>query len=117
MIDMGEERTAYTEALQRGVERLRRVLADMPEVRRVVLFGSYAAGRRDLATDLDVLVEMDSQLDFVMRTARLHQKLSLGVDLDLLVYTPAELAAMPESGLARRALAEGEVIYERDAAR
>jgi hypothetical protein len=34
-----------------------------------------------------------------------------------MVYTPAELAAMPERAFARRALAEGKVIYERDAAR
>jgi len=28
----------------------------MPEVQQVILFGSYAAGRRDLFTDLDVIV-------------------------------------------------------------
>ena len=50
-------------------------------------------------------------------TARLYQRLDLGVDLDLLAYTPAELAEMPEAGLARRALIEGEVIYERDVPR
>jgi predicted nucleotidyltransferase len=117
MIDLTKERRAYAEALEQGVERLPQMLAEVPEVRRAVLFGSYAAGHRHLTTDLDVLVEMDSPLDFVTRTARLYQRLDLGVDLDLLVYTPAELAEMPESGLARRALAEGEVIYERDAAR
>lgn len=117
MVDLAKERRAYVKALEQGVERLRRMLAEIPEVRRAVLFGSYAAGRRDLVTDLDVLVEIDSPLDFVTRTARLYQRLDLGVDLDLLVYTPAELAEMPEGGLARRALAEGEVIYERDSAR
>lgn len=116
MSDLADQRTAYACALERAVERLRRVLADIPEVRRAVVFGSYAAGRRDLMTDLDVLVEMDSTLDFVTRTARLYQRLDLGVDLDLLVYTPTELANMAEGGLARRALAEGQVIYERDAA-
>jgi len=116
VVDLADERRIYVEALEQAVVRLRTILPDIPEVRRAVLFGSYAAGRRDLLTDLDVLVEMDSPLDFVTRTARLYQRLNLGVDLDLLVYTPAELVQMPEGGLARRALAAGEVIYERQAA-
>lgn len=116
MLDLAKDRSSYIQALEQAVERLRQLLPEIPEIRRAVLFGSYAGGRRDLLTDLDVLVEMDSPLDFVTRTARLYQKLDLGVDLDLLVYTPAELVEMPETGLARHALAEGEVIYERDAA-
>ncbi len=117
MVELGKARSEYASALEESVERMRRVLAEIPEVRQAVLFGSYAAGRRDLTTDLDVLVEMDSSLDFVTRTARLYQRLGLGVDLDLLVYTPAELSTMPHGGLAHRALAEGKVIYERDPAR
>jgi predicted nucleotidyltransferase len=117
MVDLRQERKVYIEALERAVERLRRLLSEIPEVRKVVLFGSYAEGRRDLATDLDVLVEMDSPLDFTTRTARLYQALDLGVDLDLLVYTPDELPKMSGNAFARRALSTGEVIYEKDAAR
>ncbi len=117
MVDLTNERRAYARALEHAVQRLSRRLAEIPEVRRALLFGSYVAGRRDLTTDLDALVEMDSQLDFVTRTARLYQRLDLGVDLDLLVYTPAELARMPERGFVCRALEEGQVIYERDATR
>jgi len=40
------------------VDRLKRELASIPEVERVILFGSYVRGRRDLLTDLDVLVVM-----------------------------------------------------------
>lgn len=116
-MDLAEERTAYVRALEDAVERLCRAFSGMPEVRRAVLFGSFAAGCRDLTTDLDVLVEMESSRDFVTRTARLYQMLDVGVDLDLFVYTPPELAEMEPRGFIRRALAEGKVIYEKDASR
>ena len=46
-------------------------LRGIPEVYKVVLFGSYAKGRRDLFTDLDLIVVMDSRDDFVTRCAEL----------------------------------------------
>ncbi len=90
-------------------------LSALPEVERVVLFGSYLHGRRDLFTDLDLVVIMRSGEDFVTRTARLRSLVGgqLGVDLDLFVYTPEEVAACGSRGFIGHALAEGKVIYER----
>ncbi|MCX7668720.1 MAG: nucleotidyltransferase domain-containing protein [Anaerolineae bacterium] len=87
-------------------------LANMPQVRRAILFGSYAAGRRDLLTDLDILIIMDSSLDFVARTAEMYRALSVPVDVDLLVYTPEEIERRRHQGFLRRVLEEGTVIYE-----
>jgi predicted nucleotidyltransferase len=86
----------------------------MPEVDRVILFGSYANGRRDLFTDLDVLVVMKSDLDFVSRTADLYGRLDMDVDFDLLVYTPEELERRRETGFVQHVLKTGKVIYEKD---
>jgi len=72
---------------------------------------SYAEGRRDLFTDLDIIVIMDSDMDFIQRTANLYQVLNVGVDLDLLVYTPDEFDIMRTRGFVRHALESGEVIY------
>ena len=80
---------------------------------KVILFGSYAAGRRDLFTDLDLLVVMESQQDFLTRTAQLYSELAAGVDLDLLVYTPQEFDRMRERGFLRHALKHGSVLYEK----
>lgn len=113
--DLAFQREAYGRALDHALDRLRHVFAELPEVRRAIVFGSYAMGRRDLATDLDVLVEMESPLDFVTRTARLYPRVAAGVDLDLFVYTPAEIERMSSHGFVRRALEEGVVIYEKDA--
>ncbi|MFH1570121.1 MAG: nucleotidyltransferase domain-containing protein [Gemmatimonadota bacterium] len=92
-------------------------LAAMPEVQQVVLFGSYAAGRRDLFTDLDLIVVMDSPLDFVSRNANLAGRVHAGVALDLLVYTPEEMERMRDRSFMRHALATGKVLYARQAVR
>jgi len=89
----------------------------MPEVQKVILFGSYAAGRRDLLTDLDILVVMDSPLDFVARNVELARCLRAGVALDLLAYTPQEMERMRDRPFLRHVLKTGKVLYERKPSR
>ena len=48
MATLAEERERYVTALAHDLESLVHQLSQIPEVRKVVLFGSYAAGRRDL---------------------------------------------------------------------
>jgi len=110
---LAERRTEYAEALERALDTIVTRLAGMPEVERVILFGSYAAGRRDLFTDLDLLVVMSSEQDFVHRTAELYRQVATGVDLDLLVYTPEEFRRLQGYGLVRDALETGNVLYEK----
>jgi len=90
-------------------------LAQLPEVQKVLVFGSYRQGRRDLFTDLDVLVVMRTTEGFLARTQRLYGLLGggLGVDLDLIAYTPEELAANMSRPFFRQVLREGEVVYEK----
>ena len=110
---LAEERAAYGLALDDALDSILDRLTSMPEVERVILFGSYASGRRDLFTDLDLLVVMDSEQPFLERTARLYRQMQAGVDLDLLVYTPQEFARLRQQGFVKHALATGQVIYER----
>ena len=97
------------EALQHIVARL----AQTPDVQRVILFGSYAQGRCDLLTDLDILIVMESPLDFVTRTAQMYRLLSTSVDMDILAYTSEEFERNRHRGFIRQALKEGRVIYEK----
>ncbi|MCL4515395.1 MAG: nucleotidyltransferase domain-containing protein [Firmicutes bacterium] len=79
---------------------------------KVILFGSYARGRADLFTDLDLLVVLDSKLPFVERTARLYGQLVPRVATDILAYTPEEWKAIQERPFIKNALSEGKVLYE-----
>lgn len=113
MDSLALERERYARALENDLRSLVLQLSAVPAVSKVILFGSYASGRRDLFTDLDLLVVMDSSLDFVGRTAYLSQKLHASVALDLLVYTPEELLHMRHRPFIRQALETGDVLYER----
>lgn len=113
MSALAAERKRYIEALAQDLESLVQQLGAIPAVRQVILFGSYAAGRRDLGTDLDLLVVMESPLDFVTRNADLARRLQAGVALDLLVYTPQEMKQMQNRPFIQKVLETGKVLYER----
>jgi predicted nucleotidyltransferase len=108
-----QRRAIYIRALEEDLKRIRQQLAAMPQVVKIILFGSYAAGRRDLFTDLDLLVIIESDLDFPSRMAVLYGQIRASVDVDLLAYTPEEFERMQSRGFVRHALATGKVIYER----
>ncbi len=113
---LAHRRQEYRRALSRALRQIVAALARNPDVERAILFGSYADGRRDLFTDLDILVIMHSSRDFVTRTALLYRELAVPVDLDLFVYTPDEIEANRQRGIIREALQKGTVIYEKPTA-
>jgi predicted nucleotidyltransferase len=82
-------------------------------VEKISLFGSYARGKSDLFTDLDVLVIMDTDKPFTERTAEIYSLLALPVDSDILCYTPREFRRMKETPFLKKALADEVVLYEK----
>lgn len=90
---LAEKRAEYAKDLQRALNKIVSHLANMPQLEQVILFGSYAAGRRDLFTDLDLIVVVHSEQDFVHRTAELYQQ--------------------RQRGFVRQALRTGRVLYEK----
>jgi predicted nucleotidyltransferase len=113
MTEWAKLRERHARNLEHNLEQIIQQLGNISEVHRVILIGSSATGRRDLLTDLDLLVIMDSHLDFVARCADLAGRLRADVALDLLVYTPAEFEAIQDRPFFRQALKSGKVLYER----
>ena len=109
-----EKRENYAKKLDEAKEHLIQVLSRIPGVERVILFGSYSRGKKDLLTDLDVLVIMRTPLGFMERLKLLYQSLALPVDLDLICLTPEELEAVKEKPFFKRILEEGIVLYEKE---
>jgi len=116
MENLEERRQAYSRGLEESCDRIVQELSNIPGVERVILFGSYARGRRDLLTDLDILVVMQTDLPLLERLKLLYQALALPVDLDLLCYTPEELESAKESPFFKEILREGIVLYEKKSA-
>jgi predicted nucleotidyltransferase len=105
--NMRSQRAALLDAeLARLVDELKHMGADL-----IVLFGSYAKGRRDLFTDLDLLVVIESDKPFVERLPALYATLAPKVAADILVYTPQEFLEMKERRFLRHALANGVVLH------
>jgi predicted nucleotidyltransferase len=102
------------QALPRAVQRI--VAALDPE--RVVLFGSYAYGAPTPDSDVDLLVVMDTAAPRVERYLAVSRLLDpRPFPVDIIVKTPAEIAAARASGdiLIDEILARGLVLYERRA--
>jgi len=103
----------YHSALESSFVTIIAQLSAIPEILKVISFGSYAQGRRDLFTDIDLIIIMETEKDFLRRTAEMYQLLHSDVDMDLLVYTPDEFQEMQKRGFIRHALENGQVIYEK----
>jgi predicted nucleotidyltransferase len=113
MTTLSFKREFYAQRLAQELDNLIRQLRQIPAVQQVILFGSYAHGQADLLTDLDLLVVMSSDLDFVSRCAHLAGQLHAGVALDLLVYTPKELERLRDRPFIDHILKTGKVVYEK----
>lgn len=75
------------------LDRLTPLLRALPGVRRAWVFGSLAAGTVHAGSDLDLLVERDTDEPFLDRAITLVRELRPAVTVDVFVYTPAEVAA------------------------
>jgi len=106
-------RRRYALNLEQAVKRATELLSALPDVRRVSLFGSYARGRRDLFTDLDLLVIMETDVGVVDRLRDLYTLLSLPVDYDLVCFTPVEWEQLQHRAFWRHARQREVVLYER----
>lgn len=107
-------REEYVSQLEASVRRLVEVACAWPAVERVILFGSYARGRRDLLTDLDVVVVLRSELPFLDRQELVYRMFTLPVDADILCYTTREWEALRDAPFVQAILREGVVLYEKE---
>lgn len=112
--DLVARRKKYAANLRDGLKELVHTLSSLPEVKKISLFGSYARGSRDLLTDLDVLIVMDTDEGFVARLRRIYGLLELSVDYDILCYTPAELKALKNRGFFKKIQDEEIVLYAQE---
>jgi len=83
---------------------------------RIILFGGRARGDQGADSDLDVFVEMetsDPPAERRVKIRRLFRPAPCG--MDIVVYTPAEVAARRQSLVSLLPLIEkeGKVLYER----
>lgn len=106
-----DRRREHACLLEMSVQKVVKTLSG--RVEKISLFGSYARGRSDLFTDLDILIVMKTEKGFVDRLKEIYPLLALPVDADILCYTPEEVERLKNRGFLKKILAEEVVLYEK----
>lgn len=101
--------------LVRDLGALRQRLAPhLQRARKAIVFGSVARGEADEWSDLDLVIIAETSRPFLERYRDFESLYEVSRRLDLLIYTPAEFAAMQAEGrpFIEHVLREGAVIHE-----
>ncbi len=104
---------------RKTITDIARKIADSLNPEKIILFGSYAWGKPDKDSDLDLFVIMESTERPIKRAASIRRILKDGyVPMDILVRTPEELRHRINIGdpFIKKILRDGQVIYARDSA-
>jgi predicted nucleotidyltransferase len=106
------------EELERYLEAITRALVARLAPERVVLFGSFARGDQNRASDLDLVVIAETKLPVCDRIGQAIDAVwaaSTRLPVEPLVYTPEEWARMRGEGRSFTVLVEreGRTLYER----
>ncbi len=82
--------------------------------RRIILFGSHAAGNPGPESDIDLLVIMDTPLRGVEQAQQIRRVINPMFGADILVYTPEQVQQRLEWGdsFLKSILEEGVLVYE-----
>jgi len=112
----GGIRTRAYQPDNRLVDRVVEAIVQAYDPLRIVVFGSFARGDTHEGSDLDLIVVKETEDRFLDRIGRVRDAcLDIDIDVQPLVYTPAEIQAMLAGGnsFLETTLAEGVVAYER----
>lgn len=98
--------------LHEELNRIKSILIKMG-AHKIILFGSAAREELGLMSDIDLIIVINSNKDFLERLSYFYQKIQ-PVDADLLIYTPREFNRMMEENLfIQHVLKQGKIIFER----
>lgn len=95
---------------------VRELVKHNPEIKKILLFGSFAKGESVPGSDVDLLIVLeDSDKSFLNRVAK-YMPNKFPVSVDVFPYTEAELETMVKEGnfFLRQALKEGVYLFKRD---
>ena len=99
------------------IEKISKQLAPIfskKNVKRAIVFGALARGSETRKSDLDLLIIMDTNKRFFDRFDTFNEIYNIINDraVDMLIYTPEELAKISHRPFIKTILKEGRVIYE-----
>jgi uncharacterized protein len=99
---------------ERLINKVTRTIVDRFRPLRIVLFGSYARGDAREDSDLDLMIEMETDKPFLQRNIEVLRSLRpRDWPMDILVFTPAEIAKQKDviGTLVHTIQREGKTLY------
>jgi predicted nucleotidyltransferase len=84
-------------------------------IEKAILFGSHARNEASSHSDIDLILIKNTKLRFLDRYDGVLASFSQALpewNVDLLIYTPEELAAISHRNFIKQALKEGITLYE-----
>ena len=101
-------------ATMKGIRKVVRQSVDLFHPRKVILFGSYAAGKPTPDSDVDLLVIMETKEKPLHAAATIAAAIDHPFPLDILVFPPTDWgASLQRSGVFATEVAnQGIVLYE-----
>ena len=105
----------YSEQKLHEAEPLIQEIVARLDPEKVLLFGSVARMAAREGSDVDLLIVKSSDRPFKDRMRTLYTDIERTIDVDMVWYTPQELAEMERSSsFVRAATRDAKVIYERE---
>ncbi len=99
-------------SLAKEVKRITSILKSMG-AKKIILFGSLVRNQVRVASDVDIIVVLDTKKKFLDRLDEIYRRIAPSIAVDILVYTPSEFNKMKETNpFVMRALREGRILYE-----
>jgi predicted nucleotidyltransferase len=95
---------------------LDRVILELINIgaQKIWQFGSSVRDELTITSDIDLIIILESNLNYIERLAEIYTKVK-PKDIDFLVYTPNEFRYMIKENLfIQHVIKEGKVIYERN---
>ena len=82
---------------------------------KIILFGSFASGKINESSDLDVVVVAESKDNFWDRLMKISKLCSHKIGMDVLFYTPEEFDKLIKTRtfFKKEILEKGEIIYDK----
>jgi len=104
---------------QEQINEIAHILIKEVKPEKIILFGSYALGKANEESDLDLAIIMESSLPRFKRGAEIRRALRADgrrwlFPMDILVFTPEEVELFRDSpySLIHEILLTGKVLYE-----
>ncbi len=101
------------------IQQIQQILVEIEQPKVIYLFGSYAYGKPDEQSDIDILVVSDYTLPRRKRGIKARKELAkLHLPIDIVFYTPEEINKYNDASLAfiTTITQKGRKIYEQPAA-